>query len=306
MPRLHSIPLLLLLLTVACAEREVFAPGDTDRLVVDSVLVVGKPFPGVWLRRTGDGAEVYDADRAAERNATVVIRGGGLDVTYQTGNAAGLYVPPPSLQATVQPTTSYDLEIVTQRGETLTARTTTPPQVEIAQWLLLEADGETVRRELATFEEEGDGVFDENQLNYIDGLLEARFQGDIHDVGYQIAVIAREPDEFVIDTSGLDEEDLAEFDAVGTSPIFSGEDRFFRLPWFAIYYAGPHVIRIYAVDDNWRSLVTNVPEIYDNGGNFGGNIGDGVDRPDFAVEGGIGLFGSASVDSIGFRVLPNE
>jgi len=300
------VPFLLLPL-LACAEREVFAPGDADVLVVDAVLFVGDAYPDLWLRRTGAGDSPYDALASGETGATVRIQDGANQVTYRPALAPGRYTPPDGA-GTIQPGTTYELRITTQRGETLTARTTTPSQVAIADWLLLEADGATVRRELATFVELGDAVFDAptNQLFYTDGLLEARFLGDIHDVGYQVSVRALEPDEFVIDTSGLDDEDLEDFDSVGTSPIFSGEDRFFRLPWFAIAYAGRHVIRIYAVDDNWRSLVTNVPEIYDGGGNFGGNIGDGVDRPDFAVEGGIGLFGSASVDSIGFRVLPNE
>ena len=297
--------LLLILLTLGCAEREVFAPRDADVLVVDTVLLVGKPFPELWLRRTGSGGAGYSVEEAGENGATVVIRTAGGEIDYTPGNARGLYVAndPGTI---VQPATAYVLEIVTARGERLTARTTTPAQVLISEWLLLDETGGSTLRSLRTFADLGDGAFDapENQLVYSEGLLEARFQGAIHPVGYQIAVQSRQPVEFVIDVSGLDEDQLSDFDATGTSPIFSGEDRSFRLPWFAIYYSGRHVIRIYAVDDNWRSLVTSVPEIYDNGGNFGGNLGDGIDRPDFAVEGGIGLFGSASVDSIGFTILP--
>ena len=39
---------------------------------------------------------------------------------------------------------------------------------------------------------------------------------------------------------------------------------------------------------------------------FGELAGDSFQRPLFRVQGGIGLFGSASVDSIGFVVLPRS
>ena len=43
---------------------------------------------------------------------------------------------------------------------------------------------------------------------------------------------------------------------------------------------------------------------FGGGFQFGGNAGDGFERPIFRVSGGIGLFGSAAMDSIGFTVLP--
>jgi hypothetical protein len=53
--------------------------------------------------------------------------------------------------------------------------------------------------------------------------------------------------------------------------------------------------------------VRSAPEISGAAGPVvGGNAGDGFERPIFHVEGGVGLFGSASVDSIGFVVLPQE
>jgi hypothetical protein len=61
------------------------------------------------------------------------------------------------------------------------------------------------------------------------------------------------------------------------------------------------VWRTYALDRNWYDLVRSDP---DEGGSFGGLAGDEFERPLFHVEGGIGLFGSAAVDSVGFVVLP--
>ena len=81
-----------------------------------------------------------------------------------------------------------------------------------------------------------------------------------------------------------------------------------RMPWFIVGFAGRHVIRVYAVDKNWFDLIRSVPEFYqdDDDGAFqqGGLAGDNFERPLFHVDGGIGIFGSASVDSVGFVVLP--
>jgi hypothetical protein len=57
------------------------------------------------------------------------------------------------------------------------------------------------------------------------------------------------------------------------------------------------------LDQNWYDLIRSTPE---GGGGFGigGEIGDNFERPIFNINGGIGLFGSASVDSVGFFVLP--
>lgn len=74
------------------------------------------------------------------------------------------------------------------------------------------------------------------------------------------------------------------------------------LPWFAVAFAGRHVWRTYALDQNWYDFARTDPET--GGGGFGRLAGDGFKRPSFAVQGGIGLFGSAAVDSVGFVVLP--
>ena len=85
--------------------------------------------------------------------------------------------------------------------------------------------------------------------------------------------------------------------------MLSALDGRVRLPWFGIYFEGRHHYKVYAVDRNWYDLVRTTPQT-GGGLGFGGNAGDGVEPPIFHVEGGIGLFGSASVDSVGFFILP--
>ena len=77
-----------------------------------------------------------------------------------------------------------------------------------------------------------------------------------------------------------------------------------RLPWFAIFFEGRYLIKVLALDTNTYDLVRSVPELANGGPGFGGQAGDTFERPIFHLDGGIGLFGSAAVDSIGFTVLP--
>jgi hypothetical protein len=58
------------------------------------------------------------------------------------------------------------------------------------------------------------------------------------------------------------------------------------------------------MDRNWFDLARTDPVLGGGGGGFGfgGATGDATEPPIFHVEGGIGLFGSMSSDSIGFYV----
>ena len=67
---------------------------------------------------------------------------------------------------------------------------------------------------------------------------------------------------------------------------------------------GRYDYKVFTVDQNWYDLVRTTPQT-DGGLGFGGNAGDGQENPLFRVQGGIGLFGSASVDSVGFYILPS-
>ena len=87
------------------------------------------------------------------------------------------------------------------------------------------------------------------------------------------------------------------------SPPFAASDGIVRWPWFAVVFTGRSLIKVYALDHNWFEYARSSPDLQEQGG-FGGLAGENFERPFFQVEGGIGLFGSASVDSVGFVVLP--
>jgi hypothetical protein len=297
------------ILAASCSgERELFSPDDVGVLGVYAMLYVDQPPPAIVVYRAQSPAEPFDPRRAAERGATVTMSHDETTVFYQE-TFPGVYRPagvsgPEAL--VVRPETTYRLEVVSTSGERLTSTTTTPPRLSVADWVLLDDDATAVERRLRTFAEVGDGVFTapENQLVYTEGLLEA-WLTPVVAAGYQAGIYALDPDSgFVLDPEFLDEEDFGRFEPNIASPPIVNSEKKIRLPWFAIYFKGRYKIKIFAVDRNWFDLARSLPELSGAGGGFGGNTGDNFERPIFHVSGGIGIFGSASVDSVGFTVHP--
>lgn len=285
-----------------CSEkRELFSPENVGTLVVDAVFIVDEPLPKIRLTRTQAPDKPFDFEAAAEGDATVTVRGEGLTFNYRWVYDSYVY----GAARNVLPNTTYHLRIVTSRGEVVTASTTTPSRMEATEWVLLDDDGTSVRRRLQTFETMGDSVFNapENQLLYADGLLEVRIEPGAA-TGYQVGLYSLDLDsDFVIDPEFLDEEDFEEFERNICSPPVLPDETAIRLPWFAIYFEGRYEVDLFAVDRNWYDLARSAPGFGGDGG-LGGNIGDNFEKPIFHIDGGIGLFGSASVVRTGFYVHP--
>ena len=280
-----------------------FGPDASGVLVVDALLIVDKPLPQVLISETVKANAGYSERWEGVGDAEVVISQGEQTFLYSPGFAAGSYMPP-SNAPLVLPNTIYNLRVRSQ-GREATAQTITPGRFDIQEAVLLDDETLEVIRPLNRYE---DGNVEENRIVYQDGLLEMRFD-PLPVSGYHIAIESLDPtSDFVIYSDLVDEDERADFERYGSSPAFEGTDGIVRFPWFAVAFAGPHVIRIYAVDKNWFDLIRSVPEFFqdDDGNAFqpGGLAGDNFERPLFHVDGGIGIFGSASVDSVGFVVLP--
>jgi hypothetical protein len=295
---------LALALAACSGERELYSPVDVGTLGVNAVLYVDETLPTVILYRAQSPEKPFDTFLAAERGATVVIRTAGTSTDYVEARP-GIYRVPGG-GPWVTPETTYHLEVTTTAGERLTATTTTPPRLSVSDWVILDDEATAVQRRLKTFAEVGDSVFTapENQLVYTEGLLEA-WLDPVTAAGYQAGIYALEPDSgFVIDPAFLDDEDFEDFEPNVASPPIRNSETKIRLPWFAIYYKGRYKIKIFALDRNWYDLARTVPELAGGGGAFGGNTGDDFERPIFHVDGGIGIFGSVSMDSVGFTIHP--
>ncbi|UCG53676.1 MAG: DUF4249 family protein [Candidatus Latescibacterota bacterium] len=282
-----------------------FAPSDIGTLVVDGLLIVDQPLPMILLSRATMPNTAYDPRVGAERDATITVyvHPDGPLVEYGETPGRGAYVPVTHDTLEVQPETTYELRVTTAKGETVRATTTTPERFAVSEWVLLDDEGANVQRRLRTYDELGEAVYGapENQLVYTEGLLEGRFErGD--GPGFHIGILSLDlTSDFVIDPEFFEEEDFDDLQREISSPAFEAPEGMVRLPWFTIFFEGRYKIRMYSVDENWYELILTLPEF---GPGFGGEIGDYFERPSFNVEGGIGLFGSASVDSIGFFVHP--
>ncbi|NNE43129.1 MAG: DUF4249 family protein [Gemmatimonadetes bacterium] len=282
-----------------------------DAVVVDAILIVDAPLPTVLVTRTVSPLAEFTQQAIAERSANIVIRReDGLAVTYQeTSGSPGEYAPAGPQAPPVLPSTRYDITVTTADGRTVTGTTRTPPRFRIAQWLLLEDDAETARRQFQTFNDLGTAVYDhpDNQVVYNDGLLEARYPDE--DLQFQVGILNLEEDSpLVVNPDFFSDEDLLDLERVLSSPPLLGDEGSLRLPWLAIYYEGRTLLRIHSIDENWYDLIRSTPGLDGSGGGlaFGGNAGENFERPLFRLEGGIGIFGSGSVDSVGFRILPPE
>lgn len=298
-------------LTACSGERELFSSENAGTLVVDATLSVDKKMPEIVLYRARSAGEPFDLTEQGETGATVRIHQKRGTVEY-LGLHYGVYTPVKSYNDSldvVLPETTYRLVVQTRSGDILTASTTTPPRMKVSEWVLLDDAGVTATRRLRTFAEAGDTVYSqpENQLYYSEGLLEARWD-PIPTVAYQAGIYSLDLDSsFAIDPEFLDEEDYEEFVRNISSPPILPTETSVRLPWFAIYFHGRYKIKIFAVDRNWYDLARSVPELAGGGGGaFGGNTGDNFRKPIFNVNGGIGLFGSVSMDSVGFFVRPRR
>ncbi len=269
------------------------------QLVVDAVLLVGQPLPPVYLRQTRPSGAPYTRAQAAVTEAQVVLRQGGTVYPYTVHrDSAGCYLPPADAP-TVAPLATYELSVAWADQE-LTAATTTPAPVRLTEVVILDAVSLSEVRRLRLVGAAGDDPWaaPENQLPYRQGLLEARLD-DTPALAFQAAVANLETDsEFLVDEGFLEAGDQADFERQGSSPPTLLPDRRFRLPWFAVAFAGRHVLRIFSIDANWYAYIRTA----DLGGAFGGLVGDRFDRPRFSVDGGIGLFVSGSVDSVAFVV----
>ena len=282
------------------APGDLFGPSEDNLIVVDAILIVDEPLPPVLLRHTAAPGVPYMAASTALAGASVTIHTDDAVFEYRSDpEASGRYLPPRAA-ALVEPGRTYELRVETSDGAVVRAMTQTPERMLIGELVLLDREGNELRH-LKLFSEIGNQVYEaaENQLEWTKGVLQARFRHDGAAASYQIAVSNLEHfSPLLFDNDWIDEDDVERGE---TSPPLGLEDGALYLPWDGIFFAGRYKVKLYAVDENWFDLVRtdNV-----NADRSSGEAGQAFQRPLFHVENGIGLFGSAAVDSVGFSVRP--
>ena len=304
---MRCLPLLLCL--AACsADRQpgsLFGSAEEDsELVVDALLLVDQDLPPLFVRRSLAADIAYDRTATGVADARVRILQGDRVFEYAPDTEEpGRYLPPPD-PPRVEPRTEYRLEVEVG-GKRLWGRTTTPDRLRVRKAVLIDWETGEVLRTLKSFAEAGDGVFEapENQLLYLEGVLEIHLEAAAA-AGYQAGIFSLDESPEKVN------EDLDEFydddedPSRNESPPLAVTEGIVRWPWFAVYYAGRSMVKVYALDRNWFDYARTNADQQEQGGGAGGLAGDNFERPLFSVEGGMGLFGSASADSVGFVVVP--
>ena len=283
------------------APNSLFGPAVEPQLVVDALLLVGQPLPRLYLRRTAPLDAPYQAQALSVSGARVTIRQDQDIYIYSADpDSTGQYLPPADAPL-VQAQTTYLLEVDSQ-GQLLSARTSTPARLVLAEAVLLDPQTLALKQQLKLFAGAGSGVYSapENQVHYLEGLLEVRFV-PVPAAGYQVAIFSLDPDSPFLADAGFGGNDGENRTRQDGSPALATTDGKVNLPWFTISYGGRHLYKVFALDQNCFDYLRTTG----NGGP-GGLAGDNFERPLFHIEGGIGLFGSASVDLVGFFVLPRR
>ena len=307
---MRFLPFLLLCLAACSADRQpgsLFGSVEEDSdLVVDALLLVDQPLPELYVRRSLAADIAYDRGATGVADARVRILQGDRVFEYAPdAEDPGRYLPPPD-PPRVEPRTEYQLEVEVG-GQRLWGRTTTPDRLRVRKAVLIDWETGEVMRTLKSFAEAGDGVFEapENQLLYLEGVLEIHLEA-AEAAGYQAGIFSLDESPEKVN------EDLDEFydddedPSRNESPPLAVTEGVVRWPWFAVYYTGRSIVKVYALDQNWFDYARTNADQQQQGGNAGGLAGDNFERPLFSVEGGLGLFGSASADSVGFVVVPRR
>ncbi len=255
-----------------------FGPAERETIVVDAVLYVDRVLPEIIITRTRTADAVATGDATSVNDAEVTVIQGLAEYRYASVGHLGRYLPPPGAPR-VRPNTEYRLR-VRALGEEVRGVTSTPAPWKSMRSPLLEEPSMEVIRRLDPDSAAG------NRIPYQEGLIEVRF--DPLDVeAYQVIVL--EP--------GSED---------GGSPPLEARDGRLLLPWFAIGSSGEHEVEVYALDRNLFDFLRSVQASGQNAFGFGSLAGDTFERPVFNLDGGIGVFGSASLDSFGFFVIPES
>lgn len=255
-----------------------FGPAERETVVVDAVLYVDRLLPEIIVTRTRTADAASTGDATAVNDAEVTVIQGLAEYRYASAGRRGLYLPPHGAPR-VRPNTEYRLR-VRALGREVRGVTRTPAPLEIDEIAVLEEPSMEIIRRLDPSSSVG------NRVPYREGLIEVRF--DPLDVeAYQVIVL--EP--------GSDD---------GGSPPLEARDGRLLLPWFAIGSSGAHKVEVYALDRNLFDFLRSVEASGQNAFGFGSLAGDTFERPVFNLDGGIGVFGSASLDTFGFFVIPKN
>jgi hypothetical protein len=258
----YCIFILLIIALAGC--KEPTSPNEyRDELIVCGFLITGQLIDSITVQRTARIDEFYSLEAVAISNALVIVSGNGIADTLRHDPAMPGRYYSMNTNNRIEPAKTYTLTVAAPGYPTTTGSTTVPDFIQI-----------TNRADIP------------RQLIYLDGSLRLEWSANNHYADYLFSVTsldspAVEIDRFnpPADTTKPPEKTTFQFGLYGMDHSV--------IPWFAFNYYGRNSIAISAIDNNYYDYIRQV-------------IFEGTDIRDirFNLQGGIGVFGSAAVDTI--------
>ena len=271
---------------------ELYEQDEYRELVqVESYLVAGRQLPVVRVTRTLPIDREYTFQDAALSGAIVSIslldeNGETEEVfPYGTGAAGGIYTPLNETH-TVVPRRSYRIDVAfNNRDEQLTAVTTVPDQIsvinEVRQSVVYQSEEqlEIILAPTVQTQSQNVFVFDALAQNPTFESLTPFYLAAVSDGDAEI-------EDFFSNSSGLINE--GNFDIMDDGTIF------LNFPWIGAAFYGETTVVTNSVDQNLAELLRS-QEVQ-----LGGSTLSPGEIPNlrYNIDGGIGVFGSISSDSV--------
>lgn len=285
----------LLSLCILLAGCETYNQDDYQEMVViESYAVANRPLPVIHVTTTLPADAEYNKEAAGLTNAVVQVSllddNGNEEETFQyiaSGSEPGAYWP--QLPAhTVIPERTYRLDVqFNDRPEQLRAYTTIPEEFtivnDVRDTVVYQSD-EQLELEISPLQrQESQITFEINvtaQNPTLDNLTPF-YSTSVEDEDSDIEI-----EDFFNNSSGLINEENFDIRQDGTISM--------KFPWIGVAFFGDNLVVTNSVDKNLRDLVRS-QEIQ-----LGGSTLPPGEIPNvrYNVEGGIGVFGSLSSDTV--------
>lgn len=264
-----------------------------EYIVVEGYVVAGQSLPEIRLSTTAPADSEYSFDDNFIRNAIVLITlldaNGEAEEVFEYAESTeepGVYLPA-IVSYQVEELRTYKLDVVfTDRDDQISAITTVPDQVdvvnEIPESVVYQSENQL---EIVLAEPErtnGQNVFVFNTIS-----LEPAIENL---TPFYFSVIEDEEDvdisEYVRNSSGLINE--GNFDPLPDGTIL------LRFPWIGVAFYGENLVVTLSVDENLSDVIRSQDV------QLGGSTLSPGEIPNllYSIEGGIGVFGSLTADTI--------
>lgn len=250
-----------------------------EQLVINSFLYANHPIDSIVLHRTTPFGDYYDDLDYAVDSATVIVTNNGVADTLLPGIVGdpalkGRYYLPAG-KLIVQGGQTYNLSVTApnyQTGGTHFATSTTTVPMPIHLDSLVESfRGQSI-------------VLDTNNLAAFAFLVTA---GPIDEPSreYLMSVTALDTNDGRIHVGGDSSSETTRYSQIATGPQIAISSRFFT--WY-----GPSLLTFYAIDTNFADYQRQLSQ----GGDYVPTLNH--------INGAIGVFGSAAIDTVSFIIKP--